>query len=362
MSAMMKSERVLASQEEAIDSYLAGLLMEEEDATIAFPAPVNNTIPFVRQESISIESADDAPLLSPEPALEPIRPAQTIKPTSDFIREGRATEAGAFADVPNSVSSAMPEDTEELLALETPPFESPEPAITNPENTSYIQEDESYFSCYIQHEDSAPSFSLSANDEPPISLADQADSDQPLIDPALFVESDAKEAEAPALVPVPPIPLAGGNEHARQGDAPAEGGDAWQFFRRGALTIAAPATEIFAVLTNPSLHPVRQAPAHLAGAVQHQGRWAPVLSLDGLLPAINTEPVVVLLGSDGLWGIQLGQMQSPPDISALAAVQWRSNVDDTPSDRAWLAGVNPAQRLVVLNTAALRRLLDAATL
>ena len=125
----------------------------------------------------------------------------------------------------------------------------------------------------------------------------------------------------------------------------------------GVLTVALPSAEIHAVLTAASLKPVHGAPAALAGAVLHQARWAPVVSLTGILPTPTGTPVVVLLGAQGLWGVAVGAVTAAPDEADWDAVQWRSEADST-TDRPWLLGIQPAARLVVLSAPALRRMLD----
>ncbi len=320
----------LAAQDEAIDHYLAGLLAEA-DEPLSAPTPSRAPIPFVRAELFAAE-----PPLDEADWVDESAPALAECAPMDY-----AVAASAWSDPLALDPLALDPLALDPLALEMP---EPSPAtpsldLPSPAQQPELQAAEPLLIPPELFQEPAPADRVAFAEFPPeVSPKTQPDIQadiQPDIQPDIHPRIEADTHTEPASS-VPP---------------------AWQFFQMGALTVALPSTEIQAVLTAPSLKPVQGAPAAFAGAVQHQARWLPVVSLAGFLPQPTGMPVVALLGAQGLWGVALGAATDAPETAVWDAVHWRSEAD-TATDRPWLLGIQPAARLVVLNAPALRRLLD----
>lgn len=348
MSAVMSTGLSLVAQDEAIDSYLAGLLTEV--ASVPDAAPARPPIPFVRGESLSSVDALAAVSSSEETENEcGLAESMAAQPASLDL----STAASAWHD---PLALELPE---EFSSIEAPLIDhraNRDSVIgMSPEGVSSAPDDGDF------ELTPAPANAICVD-----SMADRNLSPEPmLIDPAIFNEAASVNTAAPAEVAV----VEGGRESAPQLNAPGvkiasmappaeEAVEySWQFFTLGALTVALPTNEIHSVVKSASLMPVKGAPTSLVGALQHAGRWSPVASLNGWLPSITGDSVVVLFGEQGLWGVQLGMPTNAPSSEAMDAMQWRSD-GEAASDRPWLMGINPSARLVVLKVSALRRLLD----
>ncbi|MDA3877760.1 MAG: chemotaxis protein CheW, partial [Halothiobacillus sp.] len=133
----------------------------------------------------------------------------------------------------------------------------------------------------------------------------------------------------------------------------------WQIFSVGAAKVGLPTAELYAVVSDVAIDPLKGAPSHVAGSIIHQGRRRMVLSLSSWFPGSTSSAStqVVLLGAEGLWGVQVGteQMGTVWDASQ---THWRTSVEREGA-RPWLAGVNRSAGLAFLAVPALRAALKA---
>lgn len=170
-------------------------------------------------------------------------------------------------------------------------------------------------------------------------------------------ESDAQhEAIAVDSVSVDPDEAVGAISE-RISAAPPE--TPWRIFSAGVAKVGLPTSEIHTVVADASIDPLKGAPAHVAGTILHQGRRRMVLSLSSWFPvrSSSTTQHVILLGPEGLWGVQVGAelTEIPWDE---AQTHWRTDAERE-SSRPWLAGVNRSSGLAFLTVSALRAALKS---
>ncbi|QGT77898.1 hypothetical protein GM160_02725 [Guyparkeria halophila] len=146
-------------------------------------------------------------------------------------------------------------------------------------------------------------------------------------------------------------------------EAPAEPvqDDRWAWLRVGGMTMAVPAGAVASRHADPVLDPVPGAPAHVAGALNVDGRPRLILSLatlTGLRERDNAAREVFLLGKGGLWGVVGERVDQPPALDD-EAVEWRSESQKA-GRRPWLSGTASAMGVAVLDETGLRAALRAS--
>lgn len=306
-----ESLHFLVEQDAAIDDYLAGLLNDLGDtAMTATPSAVD---PFLRKTNpvglaiVTRSSVDDVERTGAAILSEHQEPRSTDRFDApvDTLNLDLPEDADEEAtDLP--MLNAEPQSSVEALQSDAPHAEAPVVADSEPVTTMPIAfaEDESVLS--IQE---------------PVSVA-----------------PGSNEPVGPEIVPAT---------------------KPWRIFAIGGVKVGLPVGEIYDVLTSPSIEPLKGAPAHVAGTVLHQGRRRMVLSLASWFPgAVVATPHVILLGADGLWGVEVGHelMDLPWDESM---TQWRSD-DERAGARPWLAGVNRSAGVAFLTVPALRAALKSS--
>lgn len=302
-----ESLHFLVEQDAAIDDYLAGLLKDIGEATLtAAPSAVE---PFIRQNNpVGLSIVSRAPLGDFEPSDDVIESDNQAAWSPDLH------ESSVVA-----LSLDMPEDAEaeltDLPQLNTEPqlFAEPAPLVNRVEEP------------------------VMADSEPVTTM--------PVMNPDT-TESETVQATVPAVDEAASPVIAAVVKP-------------WRIFAIGGVKVGLPVGEINEVLASPSIEPLKGAPAHVAGTVLHQGRRRMVLSLANWFPgAVVTTSYVLLLGTDGLWGVEVG-----PELTELpwddSMTQWRSD-DERAGARPWLAGVNRAAGVAFLTVPALRAALKSS--
>lgn len=137
--------------------------------------------------------------------------------------------------------------------------------------------------------------------------------------------------------------------------------DRWAWLRVGGMTMALPASAMTSRHADPALDPVPGAPAHVAGALNVDGRPRLILSLaalTGLRERDNATREVFLLGKGGLWGVVGERVDQPPALDD-ESVEWRSEAQKA-DRRPWLSGTASAMGVAVLDESGLRAALRAS--
>lgn len=318
-----ESAHFLVEQEVAIDDYLAGLLKD-------FSEP---------SESARFQTRQAPPMDNRNGKLAPMSLAMVSRESS--VEYDLDAEIDAF-DISDSYSENRIDTAVGPLDLDLPqrdasqfvemPFEEP---VTQPEPYSWEEEAES-----------AP---FSAKDvdfsvEPVSELApDVVDA---LASGAIVdALSESLDQDRDVIIETA--------LESRTVDA------SWRIFSVGAAKIGLPTAEIYVVVSDVAIDPLKGAPSHVAGSIDHQGRRRMVLSLSSWFPggASSASTQVVLLGTDGLWGVQVGTEQIGPVWDA-SQTHWRASVEREGA-RPWLAGVNRSAGLAFLAVAALRAALKS---
>lgn len=308
-----ESLHLLVEQDAAIDDYLAGLLKDLGETTMT--AAHSAVAPYIRNNNpvglsiVTRSSVDDVERLDDFDAAGPHESWST----------DRFVDVGA-----ESLNLDLPEFSEEemtdLPSLDVVPqsLVSVTEPVSNDLEVSEVAGRESVATM-------------------PVVVADE-EYESP-------VQDMPSELAASALEPPPPEILAAVKP--------------WRIFAIGGVKVGLPLSEIKEILISPTIEPLKGAPAHVAGTVLHQGRRRMVLSLAHWFPgAVVTTPQIILLGADGLWGVEVG-----PELAELvwdeSLTQWRSD-DERAGTRPWLAGVNRAAGVAFLTVPALRAALKSS--
>lgn len=294
------SRQSIVDQDAAITAYLDGLLRDPDaDALPETSAPR-------RAPGLKVINVPDAA----EPSAEPAAPAEE---STGEVETSAASEATAEFD------SVTESDIVEAVGTES---ESGEPEST------------------VEMSDEEPA----AMDPAPAESA----TEEPLSEP---VTTDLEpEATTASAVPA-------------EREAPVEPveDDRWVWLRVGGMTMAIPAGAVASRHADPVLDPVPGAPAHVAGALNVDGRPRLILSLavlTGLRERGTAAREVFLLGKGGLWGVVGERVEQPPALDD-EAVEWRSESQKS-GRRPWLSGTASAIGVAVLDETGLRAALRAS--
>jgi len=324
-----ESPHFLVEQEAAIDDYLAGLLKD-----LAEPP-----------ESSQVQAQPAAAMNNRNGKLAPI--SLTIVGRASSVEYDLNADIDSF-DISDSSSAYRIDTAVGPLDLDLPQCDSSQPvemsfgaSVTQPEPDALEPEPDAW-----EGEAETASFAKGA-DYPVERVSESAPS---AVDARASLanaaeSSDNLDQNRDETVPTAP--------ESRTVDA------SWQVFSVGSAKVGLPTAEIYAVVSDVAIDPLKGAPSHVAGSIIHQGRRRMVLSLSSWFPgnASSASPQVVLLGAEGLWGVQVGAEQIGAVWDA-SQTHWRTSAEREGA-RPWLAGVNRSAGLAFLAVAALRAALKA---
>ncbi|MDD3608906.1 MAG: chemotaxis protein CheW [Halothiobacillaceae bacterium] len=325
---------VVVDQEEAIDTYLQGLLSDPGLFDESEPVPTLHSRTAARLAALAGLSAPPSPVGSAD-----FRPLVTrLEPVAEMpVQEAGEDELvaygeGCFVDLsetgPERLSAPdLPEAGPVVLpAVPSPAAEAPAaPGVTG----DVVFSDSDFLA--------EPTVEEPTVEEPTV--------EEPTVEEPT-VEEPTVEEPTVEILPTP-LPL----------DIDVPVGEVHLLLRVGGLRLALPAERIAAVL--PEQTEVRTFPRQpdwVLGAVSALGRQSLVMRLDAVvLGHPQGAPARVVLMDGGRWGLACDAVEEERALDP-STVVWR----EAGSGRAWLAGTARAERLAVLDVDGLRRMFQQA--
>lgn len=359
----------LVEQEAAIDDYLAGLLKDigEPGSSAALGSHRSPTQAYRAPASISLAIVG-------QPAVPHRDP-----PATDWRQDDVEGFDEDFGPDDEWVAEEAADSTDDALDLDLPPRSNQQVAMWPHQSNTPVRRTLSMApsaeSVPVRDEDlsadpllvSEPTISVALLDSeeaeltqmPSPSVQDAQDAPPAQEPDSLLTRADAPEiADDDAQALPEESTVEADMPSARIETTPVVEPD-WRIFAVGAAKVGLPVAEIFQVVADQAIEPIKGAPAHVAGTLTYQGRRRMILSLGPWFPGKAASPSqVILLGSDGLWGVSVGAELTDQTNWDEAQTHWRDDAERR-GTRPWLAGVNRTSGIAFLTVAALRAALSA---